>query len=417
MSIIDKFTLNSFIKDKIHLIIVFLIALLTFSIPFGHQYGRKIIVVILIFWVFVVKKEDFLKILKHKYILVFLLFIAIHYISLFWSDHVKLGAHTLRVMWIYWFIPTFVFATILQKKDIKFIILGFVSGMFVNEIISYLIYFNLYETAYSKIHHYPVGFLNHITYSVLVAFAAILILYQAKNMKNIYFKSIYIIFFITMTTNLVISSGRTGYVVYFASLIIMLFTYYKVSLKNFLQVLVFPTVIFILGYKMNDGVQARVKASFDAVEKITHSRDYDTSFGTRLAFYPMAYDILNQSNNSFIFGVGIGDIPSEMISSIDRTNLIKAKYTHTHNYYLETYLNTGILGLMLLLLLFYYILAIKIKDREVRFIQQLIVINIMIAILSDRILDITPTMFFFAFFTSIVLAQERFESLKEIKDD
>jgi len=212
-----------------------------------------------------------------------------------------------------------------------------------------------------------------------------------------------------LTTNLVISSGRTGYIVYFASLIIMLFTYYRITFKNLLQVLIFPIVVFIIGYKMDSAVQARVLASIEAVEKIKQSNNYDTSFGTRLAFYPMVYDMLNQENNSFLFGVGVGDIPAEMSKSIDRTKIIRVKHSHTHNSYLEAYLNSGIIGLLLLIMLFYYLWKIKIQNTEIKFIQQLIVINIMIATLSDRILEITPTMFFFSLFSSIILSQELIE--------
>lgn len=417
MSLIQIFITNNFIKDKIYIFVIFLIMCLAFSIPFGHQYGRKIIVVIFVLWIFIVEKDNLLKILTHRFLIAFLLLIFIYYISLFWSDNIPKGLHYIQTILIYWFGPLVVFSTIIKKEHIKYIVAGFLAGMFINEIISYLIYFDLYDTAYSKLHPgHPVGFIYHITYSVLMAFSALLILYQANHMKNIYVKMVYLVFFLTMTINLIISGGRTGYIVFFASLIVLLIIYYKVSLKNFLLTLVFPILIFTVVYKIDSGIQTRVNAAFTDVQKVINDNNYNTSVGTRIAFYPMSYEMLSQAHNGFFFGVGTGDIPQEMAESINRTNIVKVKHSHTHNSYMETYLNTGIIGLILLLLMFYYLWKIDIKDKNIKFIQQLILINIMVAMTSDRILEITPTMFFFALFSSIVLAQERQEH-KVIQND
>jgi len=236
---------NCTLREKIRLFLVLLIMLVAFSIPFGYEYSKKLNVIILVLWFFVVKKEDILFLLNNKVIIVLFSFISIHYLTLYWSNHVSEGVHSIRDMWQFLFAPIILYITIIKKSDIKLIINAFVISMLINEIISYLIYFDLYETEFSKTRSHPVGFINHIQYSVLVAFASILILYQALKMKHNIVKYIYIIFFMTMTTNLVISSGRTGYVVFFVSLVVLLFIYYKFSIKNFLQVLVFPLSVFL----------------------------------------------------------------------------------------------------------------------------------------------------------------------------
>jgi O-antigen ligase len=402
---IEKYTL----QNKIHLAVIFLIMCLVFSIPFGADYGRKLIVVIAVLWIFAVKKDNLLYLFKHKIFIVLTLYVLMHIIAMLWNENYYDGYRHIKNMLIFFYLPVLIFATIIDNKHIKYIIGAFVFGMFINEIISYLIYFDLYETEYSKIHHYPVGFINHIMYSVLVSFAALLILYQAKFMENKYLKTIYILFFITMTMNLVISSGRTGYVVFFGSLVILLITYYKVTFRNFIELLIFPVVVFFLAYMMNDQVQHRVKASFSAINSIKEKRNYDTSFGARLAFYPMTIDILKQPHNSFIFGAGTGDIESEMNASIDRTKITNSYYRHLHNSYLTAYVNTGVIGLILLILLFYYLWKINIHNKEIEFIKQLIILNIAIASLSDVIVSIKEGMFFFAIFIAIILLKEKIE--------
>ena len=417
MNTIDKFLLEFKWRDKLRILLLFLFMCIAFSIPFGHEYGRKIIILAFIVWLFVVKKEDLIYFLKHRVIIVLFLFLVMHYISLLWSEHLKDGLYYIRILWMYIFTPLFIYATTMTKYSIKYIISAFIFGMLINEVISYLIYFDLYQTELSKINRWPVGFIHHITYSVFVSFSAILILFQAKNLKNKYIKFLYITFFITMTINLIISGGRTGYVVYFTSLIILLFSYYKINWKNFLQLLLFPTFVFIIGYKLNEDVQKRIEATIIATKNASNNANYDSSFGARLAFYPLSLDILKQDYNSYIFGVGTGDIPSELLNSIKRTKLLSSKHTHTHNSYMEAYLNVGVVGLVLLIMFFYFIWKIKVKNKEILFIKQLIVINISVSVLSDRIFNITESMFFLSIFFALVLAQEKIEKKEMLTND
>ena len=414
MNILGKLTTRKDIQEKVYLFLIFLIMCLAFSIPFGQIYARKLIAIISIIWLLVVEKEDILYLFKHKLFIALSTLFILYLVSLLWSEDVSRGFRHIQHKFLFIYAPILIFATTLKKEYLVYIITSFIFGMFINEILSYLIYFNYLETEYSKIHYYPVAFLNHIIYSVLVSFSAILILHQTKYIQNIYIKFIYIIFFITMTTNLVISSGRTGYIVYFVSLIIMLFTYYKPNLKNFFQLILFPIVIFTIGYQLNEDVQKRVKASFTAVEKVAYAQNYDTSFGLRLSAYPIAYDILSQPNQSFIFGMGVGNIKEEIKESVNRTALINSNFYHMHNSYLEVYVNTGIFGLLLFILIFYFTWKLNIKDREIKFIQQLFVITFTFSILSDVIFSVKEGMSFFAIFVSILIIQEKYEK-KEIK--
>lgn len=402
-------------REKIRLIIIALLILVAFSIPFGHIYAQKIHAIILFLWIFVVKLDDIKYLFKNKIVITLFLFIVAHYLTLFWSDHIKEGLYETRNLWRFIFIPIVVYLTVIKKENIKYIVFAFIVSMFINEIISYLIYFDLYHTEFSKTRAYPVGFINHIQYSVLVAFSAILILYQAKRLKSILQKSIYILFFITMTTNLVISSGRTGYVVFFLSLILLLFVYYKFTWKNFLQILVFPTVVFYIGYKLDAKVQARVNASFQAINKIDSNENYNTSLGTRIAFYPIVYDILNQENNSLFFGIGMGDLKYELKDSIQRTKIINTIHEHVHSSYLTAYLNAGLIGFVLLILLIYHLFNIKINDKEMKFIQYLFLLNFSIGMIPDIILTQKIMMTYFALFVGIIMVQAKIEQEEELK--
>ncbi len=399
-------------REKIRLILILLSMSLAFSIPFGEQYSKKIILMEFIIWLFYVKTGEIKQIFSNHITKIIVIFILLHIFALIYSEHLHLGWHQTSQLFRYFLLPIVMIMSIVKdKRDIQIIIGAFVFSMFINEIISYLIYFDLYQTEFSKTRGYPVGFINHIQYSVLVAFSAILILYQSRLVQNKMLKIVYIIFFMTMTTNLVISSGRTGYFIYFASLVILLFIYFKFSIKNFLQVLLFPTVVFYLGYTFNDSVQARFNATMLDIKKVEEN-NYNGSIGARLAFYPITYDILKQKNNSFIFGAGMGDIPYELEQATKRTGLIKTIYPHLHSSYLTAYVNTGIIGLLILLYLVYSLFKLPIEDKEIRFVKLLFLLNFSLGMIPDILLTQKTTMIYFSVFIGLILAQYKLEKSK-----
>ncbi len=403
-------------KFKKEHILVFLLMCVAFSIPFGADYIKKAIVVSFSVWILTFGFKNIISIFKENRIIqVLSALILFYFISLLWSDHQHDGWRYIRKLLIYFYIPILIFITSVNKDNIRFIMTAFIASMFINEIISYLIFFDLFQTPYSKIYGYPVGFINHIPYSVLVAFTSILILYQARFLKNRYMQIIYFIFFITMTTNLVISGGRTGYAVYFATLFIMLFSYYKVNLKNFILVLLFPIFIFFIGYHFNKDVQKRIEASFTDVNKIARNQNYNTSFGTRLASFPIAYQVLK--DNNFLIGVGAGSLiaaKNETIKkySLDKSMAVALHEPHLHNFYADTIVMLGLVGVVLLFLFIYLLWKIKIIDNEFRFVSQLIVIVFFISNFADRMLHSKETMIFFAVFISLVLSYKRIEDKK-----
>ena len=412
MSILDTITNNQKIKDNIQLITILLISLWAFSIPFGHEYGSKLRVFILLLWIIVVNKKDIIKIITHKVMLTLIALILMHYVSLFWSSNIDMGMYLTRKILVYVYFPILIFVTIIKKNQFKLILAFFIVGMFINEIISYLIYFDLYQTEHSIKHSaYPVGFINHITYSTLVSFTALLILYEIKLLNSVSAKVLYSLFFLTMTINLMISGGRTGYLVFFISLFLLPFTYCKIAFRNIFLITFSLITIFFIGYKMNSMVHNRINSAVNNLEQIFKYNNFDTSVGARLAFYFITKDIVSQKHNNYLLGVGVGDIEEEMKSSIKRTKVITKDFAHTHSSYLETYLNTGVIGLILLIFLLYFIWQIKIKNKEILFIQQLLVISLCVSMFFARILEHhAATMLFFSIFVSIFLAQEKIEN-------
>ena len=115
------------------------------SIPFGEAYGKKILTITFIFWLIWIRIEDLKNIIKNKILILLFAFIFSHSFSLFLSSDIQLGIHFISQMFRYLFFPVVIYITIIKKGEIKYILYAFVFGMFLNVILSYLIYFNSYE--------------------------------------------------------------------------------------------------------------------------------------------------------------------------------------------------------------------------------------------------------------------------------
>jgi O-antigen ligase len=75
---------------------------------------------------------------------------------------------------------------------------------------------------------------------------------------------------------------------------------------------------------------------------------------------------MNVSKNNLMFGVGIGDVRTELFKEYEKTEepyIIKEKY-NAHNQFLETLVEDGIIGLMIFLVLIILMFYISYKERN-----------------------------------------------------
>jgi O-antigen ligase len=410
---INYFVSKHLLKDKhietFRLILVFFICCIAFSIPFGHDIGKKLLLCIFVLWLFFINKNHLLLLIKNKVLIFLSLFIFWNGISLIWSENVELGIHNLSQMLRYLLLPIIIYVTVIKKKDIKYILYAFSFGLLVNVIGSYAIYFDFYETYNSKVFNMPLTFLVYIQYSLLLSFFALLILYKFKEEEKKKEKIIYLLCFILVTVNLFISGGRTGYVVFFISFIFLLIKFCEVTLKRFTIIISLIVCLFILMYNFDKNINDRVGKTFVSINNLIEIKDFNTSAGTRIAFYPLTYDILKQDNNSFLFGTGMGDVEEELHKSIERTKLIKTKYNHVHNSYLNLYLSSGIISLFLFLLFIYYLLNLRVYDNLINYVKYLFILNFSIGMFFDVFLTQRTTMIYFSLIVALILSQHLIE--------
>jgi O-antigen ligase len=180
-----------------------------FTLPLSRAAVTLFIILFPIIWLLEGNfKNKFLQIKASKLLLVTTSFLIFEFLSITWSTDTQQALAAAR-MYTYWF-AIFVLATSIKKEWVNKIITFFLYGMVISEVFAYLIFFDIYAIK-GQAPDYPSPFMMHIDYSIFLAFTSILLLNRI--FSNRYTRSekiVMFIFFATVTTNLFISTGRTG---------------------------------------------------------------------------------------------------------------------------------------------------------------------------------------------------------------
>jgi O-antigen ligase len=281
--------------------------------------------------------------------------------------------------------------------------------MFVSELVSYSIFFELIHIE-GILPSDPSPFMEHSLYSVFLVITAGILLDRILLSKKVWEKVVYILFFTTVTANLFINAGRSGYVVFFFMLLIVIVIHYRVTLKSLLLLSLLAGAIPYMAFKASPTFHNRALLTYNSLSHFS----YDTSIGIRIGLGVIAKDIFMEHP---LLGVGVGDYMEEKI------NVIETKYpkwlriksiANYHNSYAEILVIAGIFGLLAFLMVLVSLLRVPIKDPEIRTIKIFFIPVFAIASLSDPLFHLNQPLSIFALFAGLIVAQSRYER-EEIK--
>jgi O-antigen ligase len=318
-----------------------------------------------------------------------------------WTEDLAWGLHILHKMW--YFIGLFpILFTIVRKDYIVYYISAFLLAISFTELFSYLIWFEIIGPFKNATVINPTPFMSHISYNPILAFAIYLVLHQIifnKSLKNIVF-SFYCFFALTMTINMFITGGRTGQVMFFAMLAILIFQYFNnQKVKSlFIIVLVMPG-IFYSAYLTSDLFQQRVDDAIKSV--ITYPENKQTSVGQRLTFSINAWYLVKENP---VIGIGTGDFPTEYKKINQRNSPKTPNTTNPHNMYMLVSTQLGVLGLFSLLSIFYYQIKLSFNssNKFIRDVGITLPLLFLVIMISDSYLLGHFTTLMYVFFSSFL---------------
>jgi O-antigen ligase len=204
----------------------------------------------------------------------------------------------------------------------------------------------------------PVIFYDHITQSNMMALAVYLALLELRDATIIRDKCAWLSFALLGIVNvLYMVQGRTGYLILFA--LLGLFTWTTIaramhkrgkiwSWKQKSLVALVLVVGAVVAYHSSTRLHDRVALAVSEFQEWSPNHGKDTSSGQRLDFY---YNTLQIVRDHPLLGVGTGGFPAAYEQQTRGKDVMETR--NPHNEYLLIAVQTGIVGLALLLYLFY----------------------------------------------------------------
>ncbi len=389
-------------------IINYLSLLYAFALPLSRAGISIITALLFIFWLLEGDLKNKLSQLKlNKVILAFVVFIVFNIFSLVYSDNPIEGIKYIARYW--YLLAAIVLFTSLKKEFIYKTISVFIFAMFISELLSYGIFFELIEMKHGTPSD-PTPFMHHIIYSIFLSFTSILILDRVVYTKELKYKLIYIFFFLSVTANLFITGGRTGQLAFFITIFILFIFRFENKIKAISAASVISILVFVVAITFSNTFNVKVNQTIKSINIITSSQNYCTSIGMRAGAIVLATNIV--SNNPLL-GVGIIDNIDTLRELIDK-KYISMKcmrwYRHYHNQYLEILTAIGLVGLIIFLSIFYNIIRIKYINDEFTIIKIALVSIFLIGFIAEPLLHKQFTLALFSLFTGILGAQNRIEN-------
>ena len=387
----------------------YLILLYAFTLSFPSEIKRVIVILMILLWLTDRTKYDF-KLPKTNLFLFFWLFIGYCLLSYFWSDvSFKEALSYIKRYWYY--LPIFIIFKYLKKEYFELSISFFLIGMFTSEILSYGNYFSLWQIGLGEPHN-PTVFIHHTTYSVFLAIVSIFLLVKIYNEESNFKKFIHVIFFITITINLLVNSGRTGYISFFITIIILTLYLFKTKLKYIFFSLGSILLIIFLAYNFSPNFKNRINLIQTDLKEVFYNGNYNTSIGSRIGFWIISKEIIYDYP---LLGTGIANqinVKNSIIDNhIEKENL---KYVreleHFHNNYLEILTQYGIIGFILFIFILRELFKIPSKDFEINLLKITTLSIYLLGCLTDVLFYLKDAMLFFSFLIGIILAQYKIKS-------
>jgi len=262
------------------------------------------------------------------------------------------GLHMVKKMWHFLLLLP-ILLTITKKGYIKYYISAFIAAITISELISYLVWFSILPDPFLKASAYnPTPFMSHISYNPFLAIAIYLILHELLFNRTIkkaaYF--FYSFFAFTMTINMFITGGRSGQIMFFFMLVLLVF---QCGIRNKIRAIfvsvAIVSVVGITAYNFSPIFNSRMNNMFTAV---TNYQDHkNSSTGQRITFALNSIEIVKEHP---LIGVGTGDFPAEY-EKVSKENTPEVVLTvQPHNMYLLELVQLGLVGLISLLSIFYY---------------------------------------------------------------
>ena len=332
---------------------------------------------------------------ENRVLLAFPLYFIVLCISLIYTDHFQEGLDlTIRSASLFFFPLIFLYvkedaATV--KRLFDFLLVGIVISFFINlffglyscyEVISSktIIGNDIEETISTFLYalkqggEYLIGteFSKMVNPNYISLYILLVLSYYLKNKMTTKLQTF---IFIILFLYLFLLASRAAYLILFIMCLILIFNIKDNSKKYTMVImLLLGTALFISNSRVFNSYKEYKKPTSEEVSSTTIEK-------TRLLTWYSAWQLIKQSP---LIGYGVGDANEVLIEKYKELNYIRnyRNRYNAHNQFLQTYLQTGLIGFSILLYIF-ILLGIRLQRSKNEF---LVFIVLTISILFESML-------------------------------
>jgi len=351
------------VSEALNLTIVLYALLLPFSYAFTVFTGPLILLALWLLEGGLAAK--FKKIRSNRAIALFLLFVALHLLSLLWSGEYHEASRILKFYFAI-AIDLVVLSTSLKRGYATAALFAFLLSMFVSEVLLYGVFLEWWSFKKASPQN-PSPIMHHIFYSIFLAVTILLLLWQLFDPKVNKTLKLFELFFLTSATfNLFLNGGRTGQLAFAIAVFVFVLTYFGFRKKYLVRTFTAIAVLFTVAYFASPVFHARVHEGIRDVKGIVQG-NLNSSWGLRIAMKKVGWEMAKEHP---LLGAGVGDVMAQFHRQYEKSGLKDLPFlktnTHVHDQYLQILLQTGAAGLAVFLLFLYYLFRTPFEDPLTR---------------------------------------------------
>jgi O-antigen ligase len=397
-----------------HQFVLFSAVLIVVSLPFGKNFSTIPMVLLITSWLFYVKKEDIIQLLKERFFWIFTALFWMALIGVAFADNTARAAFIIKLYLPLLIFPVVFFTTTISKQNLLFIFRWFIIGAFVATVWCLLLAaYHSYNGEKNTFFYTKLSIIHPTYFATYLNFVLILLgNYFATQFKKISFLkkillSFLIVYFIIFI--LLLSSRVAIISIAFVFNGLIIFHYFKknFTLSTFLILLSLNFIPLLVAY--NSPIIKKRFAELQQMNKMKDSSIIENSTNSRIIIWKAAFSLIKEN---FWTGVGSGDVTDELVKTYAETDFKKGqqKRYNAHNQYLQVWLAYGVFGFVIFLSGFYLFYAMAIKNEDGIYLIFLILTSLVF--LTETFLNSQSGVVFFAFFNSLLFAFNKTKAIK-----
>lgn len=382
---------------------------LAFFLPFEPAFLAVIyIIAIIAFMLHKPLNEIIANLKQHRFqLFVFVSFLLINALSLLWTQNAKAGQQSIDPKMAFALVPLIFFGSGFQKEFAQSVLKLFVISVLCSMLVCTVLAIYFYQQTHNPelLYYSEFSRFMHVGYiSMYLNFSMVYALHHISHQKKLFLKNsntdTWIIFVLALVFQFVVAN-KTGII---TTIILLLYLTGDFFIKSkrpgifiFISLaIVFVPIIFAL---LVPGLRARVEQTVKEFRGEALTINEAQSVNIRKQIWQEAWDLGLQKP---LNGHGAGDVNDELMKRYNAHNIEFAKKEHlnAHNQFLQTWLSSGILGLLALCALFLLLMPLyRFENPQIIIAFQIIIFLMM---LTESIFERQAATVFFSLMTCLL---------------